>query len=216
MRSNDLSETGILRLGGDPVVEFLNTCPVPMASLPEVFQTTDGLLSWFVAVGWLKSEEAARLSAQPAPRTLLADAIELREAMRVLFQSVVGGEGAAVEDVGRVQAAAEVVNRYLSDAATLASPAEKLVVAGPGRFERRAMPAAATWAGLLPPVAREAARVLAGEEARRLKRCENPQCILFFLDTSRNQHRRWCSMATCGNRHKVAAHYRRHRAAKEA
>jgi predicted RNA-binding Zn ribbon-like protein len=33
--------------------------------------------------------------------------------------------------------------------------------------------------------------------------------VLFFYDTTKNHARRWCSMAFCGNRHKVAAHYRR-------
>jgi predicted RNA-binding Zn ribbon-like protein len=42
----------------------------------------------------------------------------------------------------------------------------------------------------------------------RIHRCRGPDCILWFLDTSRNGTRRWCSMDVCGNRSKV----RRHRA----
>ncbi|NEJ40784.1 CGNR zinc finger domain-containing protein, partial [Rhizobium ruizarguesonis] len=30
-------------------------------------------------------------------------------------------------------------------------------------------------------------------------------CTLFFLDTTKSHRRRWCSMALCGNRMKVAA-----------
>ena len=43
-----------------------------------------------------------------------------------------------------------------------------------------------------------------------IRRCANPRCHLYFRDPSRTRRRRWCSMAVCGNRMKVAAHLRRH------
>ncbi|MEW6230587.1 MAG: CGNR zinc finger domain-containing protein [Bacillota bacterium] len=36
---------------------------------------------------------------------------------------------------------------------------------------------------------------------------------LWFLDTTRNHSRRWCSMRDCGNRVKVRRFYNRKRAA---
>lgn len=45
----------------------------------------------------------------------------------------------------------------------------------------------------------------------RIRRCANPRCVLLFLDVSRSGQRRWCDMATCGNRAKVSAHYARTR-----
>jgi predicted RNA-binding Zn ribbon-like protein len=51
-------------------------------------------------------------------------------------------------------------------------------------------------------------------EARgdRIRGCANPECVLWFLDTSRPGTRRWCSMAACGNRDKALRHGRiRHR-----
>ncbi|MVU76891.1 hypothetical protein GPX89_06485 [Nocardia sp. ET3-3] len=41
----------------------------------------------------------------------------------------------------------------------------------------------------------------------RIKQCAHPDCILFFLDTSKNGTRRWHSMAACGNRAKATRHY---------
>ncbi|MFI0355774.1 CGNR zinc finger domain-containing protein [Actinomadura sp. 9N407] len=41
----------------------------------------------------------------------------------------------------------------------------------------------------------------------RLRRCAGHDCVLWFLDTSRNGRRRWCSMTGCGNRAKARAHY---------
>ena len=43
----------------------------------------------------------------------------------------------------------------------------------------------------------------------RIKHCENPACVLWFFDTTRNGTRRWCSMAVCGNRMKAKRHYDR-------
>ncbi|MFJ3933547.1 CGNR zinc finger domain-containing protein [Streptomyces sp. NPDC090029] len=45
----------------------------------------------------------------------------------------------------------------------------------------------------------------------RIRLCDQPDCIRYFLDTSRNGTRRWCSMALCGNRAKAARHYARSR-----
>ena len=47
----------------------------------------------------------------------------------------------------------------------------------------------------------------------RIRQCAHPRCVLWFLDTSRNASRRWCSMAGCGNRSKAQQHYRRRRQA---
>ncbi|MEQ3550440.1 CGNR zinc finger domain-containing protein [Pseudonocardia nematodicida] len=47
----------------------------------------------------------------------------------------------------------------------------------------------------------------------RIRRCDHDACVLHFLDTSRNGTRRWCSMASCGNRAKSNRHYARTREA---
>lgn len=43
----------------------------------------------------------------------------------------------------------------------------------------------------------------------RIRPCAHPDCILYFLDTSKNGTRRWCNMKTCGNRNKAKHHYQR-------
>ena len=45
----------------------------------------------------------------------------------------------------------------------------------------------------------------------RLKACRGEDCRWVFLDSSRNSSRRWCDMATCGNRAKSASFRVRHR-----
>lgn len=43
----------------------------------------------------------------------------------------------------------------------------------------------------------------------RIRGCAHEACALHFFDTSRNGARRWCSMATCGNRAKASRHHAR-------
>lgn len=48
----------------------------------------------------------------------------------------------------------------------------------------------------------------------RLRPCENDaECRLFLIDRSKANSRRWCSMATCGNRLKARRHQQRRSAA---
>lgn len=74
------------------------------------------------------------------------------------------------------------------------------------------------WTLALPAERSAAVRaVLAWDTLRRtrpgrLRPCENPECALFFIDHSKPNRARWCSMATCGNRMKARRHYERARA----
>lgn len=65
---------------------------------------------------------------------------------------------------------------------------------------------------LLAALAQDAVRLF-GTEAGRIRQCESDACSIFFVDTSRSGRRRWCSMAACGNKAKVAALRSRARAA---
>jgi predicted RNA-binding Zn ribbon-like protein len=50
----------------------------------------------------------------------------------------------------------------------------------------------------------------------RVKACRGVDCGWVFVDASRNSSRRWCEMASCGNRAKTAAFRARHRASRGA
>jgi len=64
---------------------------------------------------------------------------------------------------------------------------------------------------LLGRLAADFAGTLASGRTGRLRRCEHPNCVMMFIDTSKNGKRRWCSMETCGNREKAAGHRARTR-----
>ena len=66
------------------------------------------------------------------------------------------------------------------------------------------LPSEAGWKGLVASALPGLISLRA--ERSRLKRCENPRCGWLFVDRSRNRSRRWCEMATCGNRAKARRH----------
>lgn len=59
-------------------------------------------------------------------------------------------------------------------------------------------------------LAEAAAELLADLAVGRIRQCEADDCVVLFLAT--HPRRRWCSPDRCGNRMRVARHYRRHRA----
>ena len=43
----------------------------------------------------------------------------------------------------------------------------------------------------------------------RLKHCEHEDCILLFIDFTKNRSKRWCDMKICGNKVKASNFYKR-------
>lgn len=66
---------------------------------------------------------------------------------------------------------------------------------------------------LFKPIVMSAAELMMGTRAGRVKQCQDERgCGWLFVDDSRAQNRRWCSMGDCGNRAKALRHYKRARA----
>lgn len=63
---------------------------------------------------------------------------------------------------------------------------------------------------MLWPVVRDAAELLIGQDPARIRLCQGANCERLFLDSSKAGRRRWCCMATCGNRAKARRHAQRH------
>ena len=188
-----------LWVGNDLSLDFVNTPPVLDGQPVDLLETFADLADWMVQAGRLKESDGAALVRRVGRATggsLLEDARAFRSALRSLFQSVVSGTSppfgslAAINTLLRRREPKEV--RYEG-----------------GAFIRANRPHAPDAESLLLPVAEAAADLLTLRDLSLLRKCENPACVLFFYDTTKNHARRWCSMAFCGNRHKVAAHYRR-------
>jgi predicted RNA-binding Zn ribbon-like protein len=160
----------------------------------------DGLVAWLeVAIG-LDSERALmmrrRAIQQPSGATAaLMDARRVRAALRGL------AERGAVAPQTRLDALAEI-NRVLGRSAGT----RKVELRADGTFARSFVPVGDAFAGLMIPIVESAADALILGELQRVRRCADPRCARVFYDATKNAARRWCDMATCGNRAKAARH----------
>ena len=67
----------------------------------------------------------------------------------------------------------------------------------------------------LARIADPIARALGTGRDDRIRECANDTCQWLFFDESRTGRRRWCDMATCGNRAKARRHRERRKATEE-
>ena len=65
---------------------------------------------------------------------------------------------------------------------------------------------------LLYPIFKDIAEFMVSDQLAKIRQCASETCDLYFINQSRNGRRRWCSMATCGNRAKVNAYLKRQEA----
>lgn len=61
----------------------------------------------------------------------------------------------------------------------------------------------------LVPIAESFAKLVTEADPARIRKCKNPECVLYFYDTSKGAHRAWCSLGLCGNKLRMAASRRR-------
>lgn len=180
-------------------LDLLNTAPAPGGG-PDLLASPAAVAEWLAAAGLADAGMQARLASHPPLARILAmEAGGLRDA--------VASAVAAFQEGGAVPAPA----LFALDRAVAALRTGRRVEAAGRRLALREAPELDLPLGLLAPVAEAAVELLATGDPQRLRRCAEPTCALWFHDVSRNGRRRWCSMARCGNRAKVAAHYRRKR-----
>ncbi|MFF5229801.1 CGNR zinc finger domain-containing protein [Dactylosporangium sp. NPDC000521] len=161
-------------------------------------ETVQGLAAWLAA--------AAPDAGVVADDELRVRVTALRRAVRSLFARAVAPDPPSKADATTllpVDAALAGVNLA---ARALGPPALSWPDDGPARVEY-AMPAAGPADRLLAVLAHAAMDFLAGPDAARLRACPAPRCVRYFLQGDPRQA--WCK-PSCGNRARVARHYRRH------
>ena len=186
------------RVGERLWLDFVNTDEVRRGARVDLLRDFDALVMFLEEMGALDLDRGAgmlrRAQQQPAgAAAALVDARRARAALRVL------GERGAVSERARGDALAEI-NRVLGRSAGT----RRVEPRSDGSFARSFVPVGDAFAGLVIPIVESAADSLIGGELQRVRRCGNPHCARVFLDPTRNGRRRWCEMATCGNRAKAA------------
>ena len=192
----------------DTAVAFINTQELVHGEPFDHFSTTVEALDWLHDHG-LIHHHAPTTERAPAPDAdAVADASlrrirKTRAALRELADATYEGrlpDRRAITEVNRTLCAREVV---------------QLVPSADGlRLDHRHAgdPIDDALANLAEPIV----RVIAAGRADRLRACSSETCRWIFYDDSRTGRRRWCDMASCGNRAKAARHRARAKAQESA
>jgi len=193
-----------LFVGNHPALDFVNTLPMRAGRPHELLATPGDLVDWLCEVGLLAPRVADRLRDRGKDERPLARALEAARTLRTAVRD-------AVLHLQRGRAVPDRILGTLNDHLRADCQWTEIVRVGGGlRLEQRFEPRRAE--DLLAPIARAAASLLCDADPTLIKQCDGPHCVLFFYDETKNHARRWCSMRTCGNRAKAAAHYQRHAA----
>jgi predicted RNA-binding Zn ribbon-like protein len=178
-------------VGGEPLAVDLADTLVTVTSPPTDLLADEARARQFWQL------QAARLPLGGAPPGLAATRA-LRDAIRAALDARSASRRPPDEAVAAINAAV---------AAAPTSP--RLVVLADGLAEDERWHALDAGTVALAAAARSAIQLLASDAAGRLRRCANPACsMLFVAETPRRQ---WCTPNICGNRARVARHYRRSR-----
>ncbi len=191
-----------LWVGNDPAIDFANTEIVQDGNVVDLLEKSQDLLDWLAAAGLISADSFKR--GVGAVRNAESEKALLRARdYRAILKSALEAIGAG-GNIRKGKAAIAETNRLLAEPrATFTLSVEKAPQLHQDWFLREAD-------DLIRPIAFAFARLLTTQDVGRIRKCQNPECVLFFLDTSKSGTRAWCSMDICGNKLRVAAFRRRH------
>ena len=169
---------------------MLNTVDSMDGQSCDLWQTDGDVSNWLMHAGWLTQPLVGRYP----PGVLLAVARHLREVIRVLVEARKAGRTAS----------ADALNVFLRQA-----PSHPVLVWSDSTPRVERLRPTDSVEQCLAPLAEAAALLLAEGDFALIRMCEHPDCTRWFYDRTKSHKRRWCSMALCGNRHKVAEYRKR-------
>jgi predicted RNA-binding Zn ribbon-like protein len=190
-------------IGNNLALDFVNTLIVDDKDEPlELLRSFDDLIGWVSASGIMNADptSAEKRKLNSEQRAILFErALHLRSELKKMAKAI--SEGRRVPT-----SAVEAINEVFSEVE--------------GHFELSTTPTGYATnfriddrdpALIFMPIAESAAKLLGDGDLSLVRKCQRSACVLYFYDNSKRHGRRWCSMAACGNRAKVAAHYERTR-----
>jgi predicted RNA-binding Zn ribbon-like protein len=188
----------------DDTFDFLNTEDTENGFPVEKLPTLDEALSWFVDRGVIHLEGADKVRRQAAGNDALMDrdlarVHSVRSALREVSYAISEQRAPLADSL-------DTINRALH-----ARQVIELVQSSDGvTVDHRHVgdPIDDALARLADPFVLE----LTEGHPERIKTCASDTCDWIFYDSSRTSRRRWCDMATCGNRAKAARHRARAKA----
>ena len=190
-------------MGGQLCLAFANTVHCYGGEDPrdELADYAD-LVEWCKRAGVITDGETRRLRGEAQRHIheaaeIFNKAIELRASIYRVFSAVAGGRRPAKADL-------TILNASVSEALPWLQ-----IIATPKGFVWSWKEDEGNIGRILWPMSRSSAELLTSDQLSRLRECSGNNCTWLFMDTSKNQSRKWCSMSGCGNRAKSLRHYNR-------
>ena len=185
----------------DDTFDFLNTIELESGSLVDHFETFEDAASWLIGRGVChKGRGPTALRPQGVgDDEALARVRTVRGALRDVAHAVSHGRPAdpdSLAEVNRAIAARERIELVRSPDGVSVG------------HSHVGDPLDDALARLADPLVHE----IGAGRADRVRICANDTCRWVFFDESRGGQRRWCDMASCGNRAKAARHRARAKA----
>ena len=181
--------------------DFLNTLELENGALVERLTSLPTAADWLADAGVVPDATTiTRLARRPADEpAVLERIVRTRTALRDVSHAVAHEESpsaVAIDEVNRALAGRERVELIA------AADGVRLGHSHVGDAIDDAL------ARIAEPIVRE----IGSGHDDRIRICANDTCRWIFFDESRGGRRRWCDMATCGNRAKARRHRARLRA----
>jgi predicted RNA-binding Zn ribbon-like protein len=190
---NRTDRSEFIFVGEHPAVDFANTLVVSRGYLEDLLCSWSDVADWFSRAG-LSTDRSLQIPASRGAEALKR-VVELRQSWQ--------------EELAQIIAGKKVSDGFLERLNTLLAGDtfhETLHWGGNKDFSLvRSVSQLDGEKLALAILARQIALFLAEAKLSYLRRCANTtSCVLYFYDTTKNHRRQWCSVASCGNRHKVA------------
>ena len=185
--------------------DFLNTLELRNGALVERLTSLDAAAEWLAGrVVVTDAREITAVGRTAADReAALERLVSTRNALREVAHAVAhdrAPERAAIDEVNRALRSRERVELVAADDG---------VRLGHGHVGDAVD-------DVLARIAEPIVREIGSGHDDRVRICANDTCRWIFYDESRSGQRRWCDMATCGNRAKARRHRERAKSAESA
>jgi predicted RNA-binding Zn ribbon-like protein len=192
-------------IAGNVCLDFVNTLDDRYLKPKELLETYADLARFGEDAGLLDSRQVDRLSersfAEPErAQEVLQWGRELREAIHDIFRAIIDKRPVPPAALARLNADMQGAAGHMQ----LTPVAHGATKGFEWKFDDFNVFDSVLW-----PIARAAGDLLASDQLPYVRTCFSETCEWFFLDTSKNHHRRWCDMTRCGNRAKVRSFYAR-------
>jgi predicted RNA-binding Zn ribbon-like protein len=194
-------KTGFFFIGNQPALDLANTLAATKEGPLDLLPDFSSLCEWMVEAKLVSADNAYSLAknwSRERGERFLAEVKSYRARIKHLV--------AELESKDQVPASFnEETNRLLRSA-------NAVLQIKPLKAKTNIRSWPLDWAkpdSVLGLIAETGLQLVCDCDLSLVRKCENPQCVLTFYDTTKNHQRRWCIMEVCGNRHKAALHRRK-------